>query len=228
MYNFIKKIKENKVDGEVHKKFVRFGLGTYEREAFTIALTAKKINLKAGFEYVDVLLKFLADLLTENVELSGAIVTSNKGVVDILKEYGVTFDSRGKKYTIKSSMTAVKFKEFLYKLDGMIALLVIKSGEYKVGLKKSPPKPGKLVEDFMKVQLPLSDLGKIIDEFIWEADQFKKAEVRHTVTVEDIKVPKEFEHDHALARVNAIRKGKILRVINIDGTEKKSEFEFAV
>ena len=228
MLNFIKKIIEGQVDEETHNKFIRFGKGAYEREAFKIKVMGKKITVKAGFDYVDILLRFMAQQLTQEVEVSGAIVTSDKSFGDKLEARDISFDSRGKKYTIKASMSADDFRSFLEELGDTYPLLAIKSGDYKTALKKSPPKPGKLVEEFITATFAKGDLGKIMDEFLWDEDEFTTAEIKHTVVVEDIVVPKEYQDDFAMARLKAVRKGKLVRKVTVDGKEKETEYELSV
>ncbi len=53
----------------------------------------------------------------------------------------------------------------------------------------------------------------------------KKILVKHQVMIDSIVAP-EGEKDFAKIRELAKRKGKIIRIADVDGTEKKSELDF--
>ena len=72
-------------------------------------------------------------------------------------------------------------------------------------------------------------LLKYINElFDTKVDKFKKVEIKHTYVIENIDVPKQYENDPAMARLKAIRIGKIIREINLDGKITKSEIQMKV
>ena len=99
-------------------------------------------------------------------------------------------------------------------------LLNLSFGDYSFKVGKTLPKPGKdLKKNFCKAKFPLELLDKITNE-----EFKKKLEISHTFVIENIEVPKEYENDPALARLNALRKGKIIRKITLDGEEKTKEF----
>ena len=61
-------------------------------------------------------------------------------------------------------------------------------------------------------------------------ENFKKVEVYHDFIITDIVIPQELknEKDFAKVREGALRKGKIIRYIDIDGKKIKKEVEFEV
>ncbi len=66
---------------------------------------------------------------------------------------------------------------------------------------------------------------KIGESFVFEKSDFKDAEIVHTFFIDKIVLP-EGEEDFAKIREMAKRKGRIVRVAEIDGEEMKREIEF--
>jgi len=228
--NFIKNIKENKIDEWTHMKFIRYSPGTFEKETFKITKGSNFVQIKAGFEYLDVMFKLMADCVKDDVDINGVLVTK-KDVIKDLEDMGIEILKKtGKKYTIKQTLSAAKFKEFVDKFSQYSLLFKIKSGRYSISVKKSVPKPGKVVEGFVSAKFELKDLDKIHDTFLfdWKDKNFKKAEIKHTYVIDDINIPKEFENDPAQARLKSIRKGKIIRTIDVDGKTEKVDIDMEV
>ena len=88
-------------------------------------------------------------------------------------------------------------------------------------------KPGKGDEepkaDFCKL---ITDDEKIGKSFVFETNDFKKAEIKHNFIIESIILPQTEEKDFAKIREMAKRKGKIERITKIDDIEKTEVFEF--
>lgn len=229
MVNFIKNIAENNIDEWTHNKFVRYSLGEFKKEEFTITKGSNFIQIKAGVEYLDVILKLMAELVKEPVSLNGIIVSA-KDISQELDKLGIEpLKVTGKKYTIEEELAPEKFKEFVEKLAEKTNLLLkLKSDKYSLSVKKSVPKPGKLVEKFLSAKFDLNDYDKLKEEFLFDAGDFKKAVIINTYIITEIEIPKEFENDPALARLKAKRVGKIIRNINIDGKEETKEYELNV
>jgi len=228
--NHIKNIKENKVDEWTHNKFIRYSCGTFEKELFCIKIGGKNIQIQGGFEYLDCMFDLFSKLIKEDVELKGVIVSK----VDIKKDLddlGIEIKKKfGKKYTIEAVLDSNKFKQFVNKFNQFPLLLKLKSGNYSLSVKKSVPKPGKVLEKFLTAKFAKTDLNVLIDEFLFDSkvDKFKKVEIKHTYVIDDIKIPKQYENDPAMARLKAVRVGKIIRELNIDGNISKTEIKMEV
>ncbi|MBA3063832.1 hypothetical protein FP803_00145 [Candidatus Woesearchaeota archaeon] len=225
--NFIKKIYEKNVDEKVHKKFVRYSTGEFEKEEFMIKKGSSFVQIKAGFEYLDVMFDLMARCVNEDVSLNGIIITKNK-IINELNEFGIEPKKvTGKKYTIQEIMNKKKFKEFVEKFNSCFLLLNLKSGKYSISVKKSIPKPGKLVEKFVTAKFDLKDLDLIKKEFLFDikADNFKDISIKHTYIIDEIIIPEGFKNNPEEARLNAKRKGRIIRKIEIDGKVEEKEME---
>lgn len=221
--NFIKNIHENNIDEKTHEKFIRYSVGVFEKEEFIIKKGASFVQIKAGFEYLSVVLELMSALVNENVSLSGMIVTK-KDILNEIKDFGIEPEKvTGKKYTIKEEMSPERFKEFIDKFNDYYLLLKLKSGKRSVAVKKSIPKPGKIVEGFVNAKFEKNDFSKIKEEFLFDVDKndFKEASIKHTYIIEELIAPQGCPP--AEARLKAKRKGRIIRKINIDGEEHEKE-----
>jgi len=225
--NFMRKIYEKNVDEKVHQKFVRYSTGEFEKEEFMIKKGSSFVQIKAGFEYLDVMFDMIAQCVKEDVSLNGIIVTKNK-IINELNEFGIEPKKvTGKKYTIEETMTSDKFKEFVEKFNSCSLLIKLKSGKYSISVKKSIPKPGKILEKFVTAKFDLKDLDLIKKEFLFDitVDNFKDISIKHTYIIDEIIIPDEFKNKPDEARLNAKRKGRITRNIDIDGKTEEREME---
>jgi len=225
--NFIKNIYEKNVDEKVHQKFVRYSVGEFEKEEFMIKKGSSFVQIKAGFEYLDVMFDLIAQCVNEDVSLTGVIITKNK-IINELNEFGIEPKKiTGKKYTIEETMSKEKFKEFVEKFNSYSLLIKLKSGKYSISVKKSIPKPGKILEKFVTAKFDLKDLDLIKKEFLFDIniDNFKDISIKHTYVIDDIIIPDEFKNNPEQARLNAKRKGRIIRKIGIDGKTEEKEIE---
>ncbi len=228
--NHIKNIFNKKIDDWTHNKFIRYSLGEFTKELFVIKITGKNITVQSGAEYLDSMWDLFSKLIKSDVELKGVIV-SKADIVKDLEDFGIEIKKKvGKKYTIETKLDAKKFKEFIEKFNQYALLLKLKSDVYILNVKKSLPKPGKVLEKFLTAKFAKDDLKFLTDEFLFDTkvDKFKKVEIKHTYVIENIDVPKQYENDPAMARLKAIRIGKIIREINLDGKITKSEIQMKV
>jgi len=70
---------------------------------------------------------------------------------------------------------------------------------------------------------------KLLKELIWEEDVVKKkVEISHEFVIDDLVVPDELSdsEDYALIRKMSLRKGKIIRHLEIDGVKTDFDSEF--
>jgi hypothetical protein len=234
--NFIKNVSEKKVDPFTHHEFVRYSIGSFDKEPFTIQV-GKNIKIQSGFEYVNTFCRFLASIATTNIEIGGAIPTA-KDVLKILQDAGlkVTQDKRfGKKgaiYNVQGSLTPQKTTQLLNSLLGCYTLLDLTDGSRSMKVKKKEtPKLGSPSEKFVTVVLPLSDLPKIIAEFLFDqkVTTFSSVQVLQTYEIVEIKVDEKLVLvEPERARTEALRKGRIIRRVIIDGKESKTEIPMEV
>ncbi|HII29912.1 hypothetical protein COT48_06115 [Candidatus Woesearchaeota archaeon CG08_land_8_20_14_0_20_47_9] len=225
--NFIKSIAEGKTDSYVHQKFVRYSMGEFEKEEFVIKCSGSSIQIQAGFEYVDALLRLIGELTDTGLEVEGVIVTTR----DIRERLaGLSIEPvkiTGKKYTIKEMMSREKFRRMLSGLSDCFLLLGVKAGSRSISVKQSIQKPGKLIEKFITARFERADYKRIKEEFLFDLKgDFKSAAIRHRYIVESIIVPEGLGSDPTTARIKAKRKGRIERLTTVDGIDSKTSIDF--
>ncbi|MFP4189514.1 MAG: hypothetical protein ACLFSL_00580 [Candidatus Woesearchaeota archaeon] len=228
--NFMKKIYEGKPDELTHAKFTRFGIGRFEREEMTIKIMGNKIKVQTGPEYVDVLLRILAHIAKEDLNITGRVV-STKDVEERIKNNGLEITKkRGKKYDVEGSRSPEEFKKLLDDMSDCFLLFKANSGKNKIKTGQSLPKPGKLIEKFATGEFSKDSLDMIKEEFLFDTESFvKEAKFKHTYVIENIIVDESLiETDPKRARLEAKRKGKVIRECTIDGESYVKEYALEV
>ena len=210
--NFIKKIFENKIDDLVHKQFTRFSKGQFERALITIK-KSKNLTIKTSYEFSNDFVDLIAQNTKEKLQVTGKIIS----LKDLEPKIEVKYQKKGKNFIseINTTMEPEQLKRLYEDFKDQHLFLTIKSKEFSLKTKTSIPKPGREVkDDFCKLTLPL----KFLDEFLFDVHQdFKEAKIKHTYIIEEIIIPKEYKNNFQLARLNAKRKGKIIREIILNG-----------
>lgn len=237
MDNFMKKIFEGQeIDKLVHSQFTKFSKGEFLGRAMIRARNTKgKYTIATTAEYAKDLIISLAEKLGDGkTSVSGAIISA-------LDLEGFEYDERKmamgvRKYMIyDKEMSGNEIIDICNKIEkAFFALsfstddteLVIKPKSPKSakgsGSSKNPKKKAKI--NFIKIKTTDKDFA---DNLIFDSDikDFKKIEIHHDIIVEEIVMP-DGETDFAKIREMAKRKGKIVRNIDVDGVEKKTEIEF--
>ncbi|MEK6840607.1 MAG: hypothetical protein AABX79_01510 [Nanoarchaeota archaeon] len=219
--NFIKKIFLKKADESVHNQFIRFGKGEYRRRAILSLWKTGSIKIKSSFEFANDLVLFAAGL--GNISFNGSIWGREQIP-------GMQETKKGKKIVYNAiNLTGSKIKEiapmvyyFLLNADGP---------GIKLKIKGKLPKPGKgedkIDEKFCQLEIDEKYYQAVKEDFFWDIPECKKASIEHTFAIKDIVMPKG-ETDYAKIREMAKRKGKIIRIANVDGSETRKEIEFEV
>lgn len=201
---FIKKIFDKAIDEDVHKQFTRFSKGEFLNRALT-KITTSKENFKMNFSYD--LIKDVIKLVVTQIEKAEVVGKLIKGK---------------KKIEISSTISSEELKKICEEND--FVLLDVTSPPIMIKCKKSLPKPGKELDaKFASAILPL----KFIKEFVFDVDgTFKQATISHTFVITDIVIPEEYKNNPEQARLHAKRKGKITRILEIDGKHEEKTIEF--
>lgn len=222
--NFIRKIFENKADELVHQQFIRFGKGNYDRALLTIKKTGR-LSIKSSFEFSNDFVELIAQEASSDIEISGVIIASHEFNLDIENEYS----KRGKVYKAEIKEQKIKkekLKEICenFKFDNL--LLNLEANNCSLKCKNSLPKPGGALKDnFCSVYFDNLDIAK---EFAFDFPDFKELIIKHIFEITDLIVSKDDEDDFLKARINAKRKGKIIRILSVDGKEIKKEHDLLV
>lgn len=199
---FTDKIFKNKIDESVHDSLIRFGKGTFQNRAvMKLSFSKGKLKLNCSYDLIKDLTLIIADY-AEKINVSGKIIKGKK------------------KEEINDKISGAELKALCE--ENSYVLLNLEFEEYSMKVGKNLPKPGKdLKNNFCKCMFPLEVLDKIT-----EFEGFKKLEIAHTFKIEDIIVPEEHKEDFEQARLNAKRKGTLIRKIIMDKKESEEKINF--
>lgn len=220
MVCFIKKIFENNIDEQVHRQFVRFSRGSFAGRAALKLDKKEKIKLGGSFEFANDFSVFAAE--NSDSKFSGTVLSREE-----ISDFGKGKAKNGIfEYNVEN-INSVKINEIK---DKAYALLLDAEGN-GISLKmkkKKLPKPGKsgelkIDDKFCIIEADLKYWEKMKDFFM--LSECKKAKIFHTYIIGDVIIDNN-EKDFAKMRENAKKKGKIIRKMNVDGNETRTEKEF--
>lgn len=225
--NIIKKICKKDIDNYVHKKFIRFGKGEFNRFLAEIRITSKNLKIKASYDWSNDLFKMIADNIKQPVNIKGKIIANYDFSSDLPCE-AEEFGKKGKNYVavLDCELNPEKMIELFEKLKENYILLNINSDEFKLKCGSKLPKPGKDPKiNFCQATFP----KELLKEFIFDIEETgKKIEIKNKLIVEDIKIPDECKNNPELARKKAIRLGKLVREVTIDDRKVIKEYDFSI
>ncbi|HLC22202.1 MAG TPA: hypothetical protein VJJ79_00325 [Candidatus Nanoarchaeia archaeon] len=222
--NFLKDLCQGKKDDYIHQQFTRFGRGDYKRLIFTIR-RSKNLSVHASYDFANELFHIAAMHCKENVAVKGKIVTNYNFEKEVTAE---KFSKRGKMYTaeINGTYSPKQLQEMYETFKNHHLLLSFKGDSIRLSCKTGLPKPGSEPKDnFCSATLPV----ECVDEFAFDFENnFGRVDIVHTLHIDDVVIPKEYQNDFAQARIHAIRKGKLIREITIDGNQVRKEYPLEV
>jgi hypothetical protein len=232
--NFIKKVFNENIDERTHLQFQKFSKGEFENRALMrIKYSGGKYTIYTSAEFANEFVRDMAERLGNNkTQITGAIVSTSDLTGELEFKNKKQFQGV-KRYLIDTEMSGDEIIVFLDKLPKAFFALSFNVGEDKLKIKPKAPKsgkPGKKGEkpkpDFCKL---ITKNKEIVKSFVFEKSEFKEANINHTFLIDEIIIPDELkqEKDFAKIREMAKKKGKIIRIADIDGQIIKSEKEFA-
>jgi hypothetical protein len=228
--HYIKQLFEGKPEEWVHLFFTRYGRGEFDGPTCEVDV-GKDIKFKGTVEYSTLLGELVASG-GGDFKVDGAIF-AKIDFRDELNRAGIEFDDKSKPK--KGFYVAQVMGEFpgsvlagVYsKLPHATVLLNLAGAKGKLKCKKKPPKPGGEKDlDFCSGSMDISALPRLKEEVFFDVGDFKKAKAENKFSISELLIPP--GAGAAEARLNAKRKGKVLRKVTLDGAQKESDFPFAV
>ncbi|MFA6023222.1 MAG: hypothetical protein WC781_03985 [Candidatus Pacearchaeota archaeon] len=222
MDSFIKKIFEGRVDNSVHIQFQKFSRGEFRDRAMINASKSKdKYSIATTYEYAVEFVRSVAEkiLAGQKVKVTGVVVSTRdlKGELNFksIKQFmGI------KQYILDDLMSKEDILKLCDKFPNSFLGLSFSVGDTELKIKPKAPKSAKPSTsdkgpsvDFCK--LKTNDLN-LVKSILFDVEDFKKVQISHEFLITDIEIPKN-ESDPAKMREMAIRKGKIVRHLNLDG-----------
>jgi hypothetical protein len=235
---------------DVHRHFYRYSRGEFIGPAIKISCSSTKITLKGSHEYEDLIIELVAKSIgdpKQEFEIKGRIITGSD-ISEQLAKLGLNWElkeSTGKTKNYKADFIDKITRDKLIECTSSF-----RSNSYflanfnlgstcKVSTKKNVPQPSKKkVEDddaSKRIQFSTGYLrnteknlelviNNIIPDFKKKIPNgWKNIMVYNYYLIDDIELPKNIK-DTRLLRIFAIRKGKIIRTIEIDGETYENQF----
>ncbi|MHA1273379.1 MAG: hypothetical protein ACTSVV_19220 [Promethearchaeota archaeon] len=235
---------------DIHRHFYRYSRGEFIGPALKITKTGSRITLKGSFEYEDLIQELVAESIPDDeVNINGVLI-SGKDVSDIITNLGLNWTL--KKSTGKTKNYKATFSDKISKKTLLECINAFRPNSYlllsfnvnptcKVTTKKTIPQPSKkkVEEDDINKRIQFCsgvlvnnerNLEKILDNALPDVktqlpEKWKTILITNTYKIEEVELPKNVENS-ALLRILAVRKGKIIRSIEVDGDLIENQFSF--
>lgn len=231
--NFIKKVFDRAADESVHLQFQKFSKGEFhDRALIEVRKTSKGFAIKTSAEFANELVRVMAGKLgSEKARITGAIVSTQDLTGEL--EFKDKKQFQGvKRYMIDSEMSGDELVNLLNKFPKNFFALSFEVGGEKLKIKPKAPKSGKPGKGNEKPKADFCSL-KTADEnitksFVWEREDFKKAQISHDFFIDEIVIPDDLENEKDFAKIRemAKREGRIVRRAEIDGVVSERTAEF--
>ena len=238
----------------IHRHFYRYSKGDFLGPAMKITQTKTKITLKGSHEYEDLILENVIRSIQDTdqrFEIKGNLI-SGEDISKIISEAGFNWDlkrSTGQvknyKATISDQATKSQLLETIDLLrENSYLLLNFNINPYcKISTKKNIPQPSKkkIEEDDVDKRIQFCTgylstneknlqtiMESSIQDFISEVpEKWKNITVFNNYKITDIEIPKNIQNSRLL-RIMAIRKGKLLRSVDVDGEIYEKQYNIVV
>ncbi|MFX1239375.1 MAG: hypothetical protein ACFE8P_16865 [Promethearchaeota archaeon] len=236
----------------IHRHFYRYSKGEFIGPALKITKTNTRITLKGSFEYEDLIQEITLTTIPENeVEIKGVLITGSN-ISDMISNLGLDWNlkrSSGKTINYKSDIIdkinrenllqiIEKFRETSYLLISFNL-----NPTCKVTTKSRIPQPSKkkVEEDDINKRIQfctgiINNTERSIKSIInfalgdFKLDlpkKWKNITIMNNYIITDIIIPKEIQNS-SLMRIMAVRKGKITRIVDVDGELIEKQYSIIV
>lgn len=232
MESVLKNIFLGKNDESVHNELIKFSRGNFDnRYLIEAKKQAGRWSIKTSAEFTNFLVRSCLKELRGEIDVKGVIVAT----FDVSSEAG--FDISGtkqfmgiKQAVVDTKTSADKIIKLMDKYPKAFFALSFSGMGFELKVKAKAPKSAKpstkgesgVKADFCS--LKTSDT-EIINDLFFDAPNFKEIKINHTIQINEIALPRG-EKDPIKIRENAVRKGKIIRKILVDGKSLKKEAGF--
>lgn len=226
----IKKIFEGNFDEEVHVGFLKFGRGEF-KDKFLIQgkKQASKWAIKTGPEFANFFVQRCLEGVSEKIAMKGVIIStmdlSEEASFEIVKKKNF----KGiRQLVIDTEVSPQEILGFMEKYPRIFFALSFKTEESELKIKAKPPKSGKPGKegvtkvDFCSLKTTNDD---ILKDLFWDVGlSWKEIKINHTVIIDEIVYPKDCSPEEM--REKSKRRGRVVRVVEVDGREVVKEADF--
>ncbi len=241
MESFIKKIFSaggKQINEEnIHFQFMKFSRGEFKDKAMLrMKNSAGKYTLDTTAEYAYDLIKMMAEKLGNNKTLvSGAVVSALDLTGFKYEEKKMAMGVR--KYMINREMSGQEVLDLMKSAPKAFFGLSFNVGENELKVQPKSPKSAKGASSSKKedadakidfCKLKTSD-KTLVEPFLFDDElSAKKIEIKHDFLISEIVISPELkkEKDFAKIREMALRKGKIIRKLDVEDVKSQKSVEF--
>ncbi len=237
---------------KIHRHFYRYSRGEFIGPAIKITKTSSKITLKGSHEYEDLIQEIVAKKISEEtVNIKGSLITGTD-ISEQISNYGLSWvikKSSGKTKNFKSDIDDTINVNLLLRIidelrnNSYLLISFTHSTTCKVTTKKRIPQPSKKkTEDdeldkriqFCTGVIPSNNksisliLDSTLSDFKDDASKnWKSIAITNNYYIKEIELPKNVKNSQML-RILAIRKGKLVRSVVIDGEMQEKQYSIVV
>ena len=235
---------------DVHRHFYRYSKGEFNGPALKISKTNTRITLKGTHEYEDLIQEIVANTISvDEFEIKGNLI-SGSDVSELITNFGFDWNlkkSKGETKNYKTNILSNTDRKTL--LESINAFR--KTSYYlisfninptcKVTTKKNIPQPSKkkVDEDDVNKRIQFctgiinnndQNLNLVVDSCLpdFKSDlpgKWKNIIIKNTYKIADIILPEDVDN-WRLKRILALRKGKLIRSIDLDGEFVEKQYSF--
>lgn len=229
--HYVKQLFEDDIDDWVHERFVRYGRGMFDGAYLSVKSTGKGLKLSGSWDYAGGLVDILSNS-SGSVKLKGAVF-AKRDLSDVLSDFFELSKEKKKKSLYSAVVSGEVDCDALKGLVSMVPdaylLLTGWCGKNKIKAKNKLPKPGgKVKVNFCSASFDSSLTSFVFDEYLFDVEgEFEEATISHKYVVDEI-VPPEGVTDPARIRIEAKRKGTIIRKLIVDGKESEKTIHLLV
>jgi len=237
----------------IHRHFYRYSRGQFIGPALKITKTAAKITLRGSHEYEDLIQEVVTRTISADTVNINVILITGADITNIITNLGLDWKlikSKGKtknykttiqEYTISKDILLESIETF--RESSYLLLSYNLNPSCKVTTKKRIPQPSKKKPEddaFNKriqfcsgvIENTERNLEMVIDEALPDfkseiPNKWRNIIITNIYKITDIELPTNINNS-ILLRIFAIRKGKILRSIEVDGELIEKQYSVVV
>jgi len=236
MESTIKKIFSGKSDEFVHNEFIKFSKGVFGNRYLVEAKKKKDgWKIKTSNEFANFLVRNCLEKINENVDMTGVIVSTfdirnGMGGYVFKPEEEVKQFMGIKQLKVDSNVSPKRVIEAMNKFPKAFFALSFSGNNFKLKIKPKAPKsakPSASGEKEVKAEFCSIETNEhnIVNDILFDCMSEPEVSIRHELHINEIVIPKG-EKDPLKMRENAVRKGKIIRILKIGERETRKEASF--
>ncbi|TFG21593.1 MAG: hypothetical protein EU529_13095 [Promethearchaeota archaeon] len=236
----------------IHRHFARYSKGIFIGPAIKITKTNTKITLKGSFEYEDLIQEIITTTISDKeFEINGVLITGSD-ITEYISNLGLDWNL--KKSTGKTINYKAEINDKIHKNNLIDIIEKLRETSYlllsfnlnptcKVSTKKRIPQPSKkkVEEDDINKRIQFCTgvinnsernikliLDLVLKDFKSDLpEKWKTITITNNYNITNVIIPKNIQNSRLL-RIMALRKGKMTRILDVDGELIEKQYSITV